>query len=236
MTSVYPSCAIMCSATMPSCCHPQSYGQIFGARFARRAARRYRRRGLVKTARRTVEYLQDAGVAGATVLEVGGGVGEIQLELLKGGADRTVNLELSPAYEAEAERLLREAGLEGRMLRRLHDIAADPHSVEPADVVVLHRVVCCYPDYEALLAAAASHCRRLLVLTYPRHNGISRSLIAIQNLGLRLLRRDFRAFVHPPPAMLAVLRDHGLEVASAHDGLAWHVTGLARARPLGSIP
>ena len=29
------------------------------------------------------------------------------------------------------------------------DLAADPDAVESADVVVLHRVVCCYPDTSA---------------------------------------------------------------------------------------
>ena len=42
-----------------------------------------------------------------------------------------------------------------RVDRRLLDIAAEPERVEPADIVVLHRVVCCYPDYERLLTAAA---------------------------------------------------------------------------------
>jgi magnesium-protoporphyrin O-methyltransferase len=71
----------------------------------------YRRRGLDRTARRMVAFLEERGPRGATVLEVGGGVGEIQLELIKRGAMRTVNLELSPSYEEEARRLLREAGL-----------------------------------------------------------------------------------------------------------------------------
>src|SRR3954471_11932445 len=97
-------------------------------------ANRYRRRGLDKTSRRMVAFLESRGVEGATVLEVGGGVGEIELELLRRGADRAVNLELSPAYDAEAGRLLREAGLADRAERRRHDIAADPAAVEPADV------------------------------------------------------------------------------------------------------
>jgi magnesium-protoporphyrin O-methyltransferase len=63
-------------------------------------AHRYRKRGLDRPARRMVEFLQSRGIDGATVLEVGGGIGEIQLELLKRGAQRTVNLELSPAYDA----------------------------------------------------------------------------------------------------------------------------------------
>jgi 2-polyprenyl-3-methyl-5-hydroxy-6-metoxy-1,4-benzoquinol methylase len=210
------------------CCDPRGCDQFFSPRFARRIAKRYRKRGLDKTARQIVEFLQRRGLDGATVLEVGGGVGEIQLELLKRGAARTVNLELSPAYEEEATRLAREAGVDGRVERRLHDIAVAPAEVEPADIVVLHRVVCCYPDYERLLGAAADHARRLLVFSHPPRNPISRCIIAAQNLGFRLLRREFRTFAHSPPAMLAVLERHGLQPAFAHHGLPWQVDGLER--------
>jgi 16S rRNA G966 N2-methylase RsmD len=191
-------------------------------------ARRYRKRGLDKTSRHMVEFLAERGIEGATVLEVGGGLGEIQIELLKRGAERSVILELSPAYDGEAGQLLREAGLEDRVERRLHDIAADPDSIEPVDVVVLHRVVCCYPDYERLLGAAAAHARRALVFSYPPRNAVSRAVIAAQNLGFRLMRREFRTFAHPPAAMLAVLRDRGLDPALVHKGVAWQVTGLVR--------
>ncbi len=128
---------------MAGCCEPRGCDQFFGARFARRVAKRYRKRGLDRPARKIVEFLQSRGLDGATVLEVGGGVGEIQLELLKRGAERTVNLELSPGYEHEAARLAREAGVEGRVERGLRDIAVDSAGVDPADIVVLHRVVCC---------------------------------------------------------------------------------------------
>jgi protein-L-isoaspartate O-methyltransferase len=191
-------------------------------------AHRYRKRGLDRPARRMVEFLQSRGIDGATVLEVGGGIGEIQLELLKRGAQRTVNLELSPAYEQEAARLVREAGVEGRVERRFHDIAIEPEEVEPVDIVVLHRVVCCYPDYERLLAAAGDHAGRLLVFSHPPRNLISRSFVAAQNLGFRLLRREFRTFAHPPPAMLAVLEEHGLRPTFTHRGLPWQVAGLER--------
>lgn len=191
-------------------------------------AKRYRKRGLDKTSRHMVEFLAERGIEGATVLEIGGGLGEVQIELLKRGAARSMNLELSPAYDGEAGQLLRDAGLEDRVERRLHDIAADPDSIEPVDVVVLHRVVCCYPDYERLLGAAAAHARRALVFSYPRRNALSRAVVAAQNIGFRLRRREFRTFAHPPAAMLAVLQQRGLEPTFAHKGAAWQVTGLVR--------
>ena len=64
-----------------------------------------------------VEALTDRGVDGATVLEIGGGIGDIQIELLKHGAARTVNVELSSAYEADAAELVRAAGLADRAHR-----------------------------------------------------------------------------------------------------------------------
>jgi hypothetical protein len=191
-------------------------------------ARRYERKGLDKTARRMVTFLEQRGLEGATVLEIGGGVGEIQIELLKRGAERAVNLELSAGYDDEAARLARAAGLEGRTDRRLHDIAVDPDGVEPADVVVLHRVVCCYPDYERLLGAAADHARRLLVFSYPPRNGVSRLAVGAQNLLFRLLQREFRTFAHPPSAMLGVLAERGLSTTFTQHALVWQVAGLER--------
>jgi protein-L-isoaspartate O-methyltransferase len=216
------------------CCDPRGCDDFFGPRFARRAARRYRKRGLDSTARRMVSFLEERGIEGATVLEVGGGVGEIQLELLKRGASRAVSLELVDAYEAEAAALLREAGLEERVERRRHDIAAAPDDVEPADVVVLNRVVCCYPDYERLLGAVAEHARRLVVFSYPRRNVVSRVVVTAQNLVFRVLGREFRTFTHPPDAMLAVLAARGLATAYAHTGLAWRVSGLERVSSRGA--
>jgi hypothetical protein len=93
---------------------------------------------------------------------------------------------------------------------------------------VLNRVVCCYPDYGRLLDAAAAHARRSLVFSHPPRNAVSRAVVAAQNLGFRVKRSDFRTFAHPPSAMLAVLRDRGLDPAFTHKGVVWQVTGLVR--------
>ncbi len=124
-----------------------------------------------------MQFVAGQGVRGATVLEIGGGVGEIQLELLRLGAARVTNLELSANYEEEAERLIKQAGVGDRVTRRLLDIAEAPGEVEPADVVVLHRVVCCNPDYERLLSAAGSHARRMLVFSHPGDDVLARTAI-----------------------------------------------------------
>lgn len=213
---------------MAGCCPSHDYRRLFNRRFARRLTSRYRRRGLDPTARRMVEFLRALGIEGASVLEIGGGVGEIEIELLKAGAARAQNLELSPAYEHEARTLASQAGVQGRLDWRLHDLAQDPGAVQPADLVVLHRVVCCYPDYQRLLGAAADHARRALVFSYPPRNALSRACFGAFNLVMRLTRSSFRGFAHPPGAMLAVLEDHGLRRTYQHRSRIWQVAGLER--------
>jgi 2-polyprenyl-3-methyl-5-hydroxy-6-metoxy-1,4-benzoquinol methylase len=213
---------------MASCCPSRDYHRFFNQRFARRLANRYRKRGLDPTAQTMVEFQQATGVEGASVLEIGGGVGEIQIELLKAGAARAQNLELSPAYQNQARELAGQAGLQGRIDWRIHDLAQDPGAVEPADLVVLHRVVCCYPDYQRLLAAAADHAGRALVFSYPPGNALSRAFYVVFNLVMRLTRSGFRGFAHRPGAMLGVLEDHGLRRTFQRRSRIWQVAGLER--------
>ena len=214
---------------MAGCCDARGCDKVFGPRLARQLAKRYRSRGLDRTSGRLVDWLVGQGIEGASVLEIGGGVGEIQLELLRRGAARTTNLELSAAYDAEATALAAEAGIMGRMARRLGDIAVEDGVADVHDFVVLNRVVCCYPDVERLVGAAARHARRGVVLTHPpRHLGSVASLTVVNGVQ-RILGREYRAFAHPPEVMEMVLRDHGLVPRHVHKGALWHILTAPRA-------
>jgi 16S rRNA G966 N2-methylase RsmD len=105
------------------CCQPDGYDETFSDRFARRMARRYRRRGLSRSARAIVAFVTERGIDGASILEIGGGVGELHVELLRQGAVRATNLEISTSYEAEAAQLLERTGMAARVERRFVDIA-----------------------------------------------------------------------------------------------------------------
>lgn len=221
---------------MSGCCEPSGYEGMFTARFARHLGKRYRRRGLDRTATKMVAFLAEHGIEGATVLEIGGGVGDVQIELLRRGAARTTNLELVDAYDDDAAALAREAGFTDRMTRRRVDLALDPDAVEPHDVVVLHRVVCCYPDDERLLSAAASRANRLLVFSHPRANRLNRVATAAENLWFRVRRTPFRTFLHDPDAMVRAASSGGLSVVHREIGRIWSVVGLATSSGPGLEP
>lgn len=209
-----------------SCC---SYDAFFNEKRARKDASRYRRKGLDSAAQRLVSHLTRRGVAGDAVLEVGGGVGAIQVELLKAGAARTTNVELSAGYDAAAAELLVEAHLEGSADRRVGDFVAIAGELESADDVVLHRVVCCYGDVDALVGAAAQHARRTLVLTYPPDNAVARFVSTSFNLFLRLRGSEFRTYAWPVAAITRAAEMNGLKcVVEERASFVWRWAAFER--------
>ena len=214
---------------MSDCCTPKGYRWIFSERSARAEAKRYRRKGLDATSRRIFDFVKKQGVEGRTVLEVGGGIGAIQIELLKAGAARAVSVELTPTYEEEATALLREAGLEERVERRVMDFAAAGAAVEGADIVIMNRVICCYPDMPRLAGAGSDHAREMLVMSFPKRTWWTRIAMLLGNTILRATRREFHIFLHPPKSILATSEQHGLRTILNESGVLWTVAALRRA-------
>jgi hypothetical protein len=212
---------------MAGCCDPTDYRRLFSRKSAARDARRFRRRGLTGTARALVELAGDVG--GATVLDVGGGIGAIELVLLTAGAERATNVELSGGYEEQAVALLAERGLADRVDRRVADFVTEGAAVDPHDVVVLHRVVCCYPDVDALMTAAADHALTRLVLTYPRERVPIRLGLRVINLWLRVSGCGFRTYVHPVARILGAAEARGLRLERRErGGFVWESASLVR--------
>jgi magnesium-protoporphyrin O-methyltransferase len=207
---------------------PCDYDRLFDEKNARAKAREYAEKGLNDDGQRIVDFVRTRMSPGYSVLEVGGGVGAIQLELLRDGAARAVNVELATQYERVASELIRERGLGDRVERRLGDFVRDADGIPDADVVVLQRVVCCYPDADALIGAAADHARRLLLLTFPVERWWIRVGLAAENVFFRLRGSTFRSFVHSTAAVIAVARRHGMRLAEHRRGLIWQVLALER--------
>jgi SAM-dependent methyltransferase len=213
------------------CCYSGEYAEFFSERAARRTAHRYLRRGLRGSARGLVDAVAAADVVGATVLEVGGGVGGVAADLLERGAAAALNVELSPSWEGAAAHVLARKGLEGRVDRRVGDFVALAEALPKADVVLLHRVLCCYPDWPAMLGAAMSRSRQLVAFTVPTDRWATRAVVTAGNALLRARGREFRAFVHPIEPLRGALAADGFRIRSDRSGVVWRTVTAERGAP-----
>jgi magnesium-protoporphyrin O-methyltransferase len=212
---------------MSRCCNARGCDEFFGARYAARVARRYRKKGLDKTAQRIVTFLASQGIEAATVLEIGGGVGEIEIELLRRGASHAVNLELSPRTRRK-----RSGCFPSRVSKdgSSHACTTWPPTRRQSSRRISSFSTASFAATPTTGAArrGRGHARRFIVFSYPPRHALSRLFIGAQNLVFTLRRREFRTFAHPPEAMLRVVEDVGFHHVFAHRAPVWQIASKGR--------
>ena len=205
-----------------SCCaFGNTADQHFTAEKVAKELQQYRRKGPGPTTRRLRDGLASAGLREGTVLDVGGGLGVLSLELLDLGMDRVVVVDASSAYLAAASD---EAAQRGRSasVQYVHgDFLVLAGQFAPSTVVTLDRVVCCYPFYEPLLERALDHAERGVALSYPRDCWYVRLGVWLENAGRRRRGNPFRTFVHSPSDMTRIIERAGFKLASRRRTLGW---------------
>lgn len=213
------------------CCSPgdSPFDRQFDARHAADHLRAYRAKGAVGLTRELIGGLAEGGVAGCTVLEIGAGVGAVHHELLRAGAATAVDVDASHAYIAAAREEAERQGHADRVRYLAGDFVELADRVEPADLVALDRVICCYADMAALVAGSASLARRRYGLVYPRDSWMGHLGIALFNAWLRLSRSSFRVYVHRTAEVDAILRAEGLVERSRRTTLLWQLALYERA-------
>jgi 2-polyprenyl-3-methyl-5-hydroxy-6-metoxy-1,4-benzoquinol methylase len=204
-----------------SCC--QITDRTFGEADARAGLRKYQKRGPADQTRELLRAIRSIGLKDATLLDVGGGIGAIHHELLDDTVSQATHVDASGAYLKVAEQEAARRGHTPRVQFIHADFSDVASGLPPADIVTLDRVVCCYPDFRTLLAAAAGRSKRLLALSYPRETWYVRAAINAMDL-LQSLRRDpFRVFVHPISQMDSLLHANGLQRVSLKRLFVWEV-------------
>ena len=204
-------------------------GSFYDEKRAASELRKYRERGPIPSTRALIEALKAEGVEDATLLDIGGGIGAIQHELLDAGMTHATSVDASTSYLDATREESRRRGHDERVTYLHGDFVELAESVPAAAIVTLDRVINVYPDWERLAGLAASRAQRLFGLVYPRDTRMVRLVVFAMNLMLRLRRTAVRASIRPADAVERIAREHGLAPHFARDvGPAWHVAVFRR--------
>jgi 2-polyprenyl-3-methyl-5-hydroxy-6-metoxy-1,4-benzoquinol methylase len=212
-----------------TCCSPEYFESTFNQRHATKQLKRYRRRGANKTTRLLLDALRAAGIDGASVLDVGAGIGIVHHELLAAGARSAVHVDAAMPHMRVAREEAARRGHAERVTFIHGDFVALADGISPADVVTLDRVICCYPDMERLVAASASKAQRFYGAVFPRERKVVKIMAALGNFVCRLCRNPFRAYIHPTAAIDAAVRRQGFTPRSVLNTFLWRVAVYARS-------
>ena len=211
-------------------CSEVGLDEIFTDRFARRDARHYRKKGLSARAHELLRLIeQRVPVKGKSVLEGGAGAGALTVELARRGVESALALDAIPHITHFGPELARDFGVADRTHFATADFANLPADTPSADIVILDRVVCCYPDWHALLTNAATRARKIVALTYPNEHTLSRFVVGGANAVQRVFRRKFRMQLHSPRSMHAHLQQTGFMGVALGQYWFWEIAVFQRA-------
>jgi 2-polyprenyl-3-methyl-5-hydroxy-6-metoxy-1,4-benzoquinol methylase len=215
------------------CCKPE-YDTVFSEKRAKKDLKRYRTKGPDRTTRLLIGALKSADVRGRTVLDIGGGIGVIDHELLAAGARSALHVEAARAFADAARDEATRRGQLGRMQFRRGDFVALAGEIEAADIVALDRVICCYANMEELVAASAARARDSYGIVVPRERRLTKLMALGINLVFRMTRNPFRFYVHSLEGIDRVIRRAGLVPRGTEETLVWRVAVYRREAPPGS--
>lgn len=201
---------------------------MFGDKTARKELARYRARGPRKTTEILLDMIRRQGVQGASLLDIGGGVGAMHQQLLLSGAARAVDVDASPAFLHAAQEEAGRRSLADRVTFMEGDFVSLAGDVPVVDVVTLDRVLCCYDDVDSLVSLSASRAKRLYGIVHPRDTWWVRLASALGNLDLGLIGTRFRTFVHSARRIKAVISSEGLRLVEERVRGLWTVELYSR--------
>jgi SAM-dependent methyltransferase len=205
-------------------------GTFYNQKKAASELRKYREKGPIPSTKALIEALIAAGVQGATVLDIGGGIGAVQHELLAAGAAHVTSVDASANYLEVAREEASRRGVEDRVTYRHGDFVEVAESVPPVDIVTLDRVLNVYPDWKGLIELSAVRAQRLYGLVYPRNTPMVRIVVFALNLILRVRGKQIRAAIRPADEIERIARENGLTPHFNRSvGPAWQVAVYRRA-------
>ena len=201
----------------------------FSTREAEADLRRYRERGPDGTTQALIKAIVAEGIEGSTLIDIGAGVGAIQLALLDAGAARATSVDATEAYVEVARAEARRRGYADRVDARLGLFEAVADEIESADVVTLDRVVCCDPDLPGLLSRVSERARRMVGLVYPRETWWNRLAARVMDAWSWVTRDPTRWHLHATADIDRILTGAGFKRREVDRSLVWQVVLYVRA-------
>ncbi|MBL1279571.1 MAG: methyltransferase domain-containing protein [Fluviicola sp.] len=211
--------------TCAHCCGAES---IFDKKEAKKNLKSYRKKGPNKTTKILINALVKENVKNLSLLDIGGGIGVIQHELLKKGASKTTDIDASAAYIDVVKEIMNNNKTEDKMNFIHGDFVDVSESIEAHDIVTLERVVCCYPDAKALINESTSKAKKYYAFVYPMDTFLSRMLNKLLRFYLFLKRNPFRTFIHSEKMMNELILSKNFENIFHGKAFPWRISVYRR--------
>jgi SAM-dependent methyltransferase len=205
------------------CCQCQGIENMFDKKAAKRALKQYLKKGPSKTTDMLLKAIHKKGVRGMGFLDIGGGIGAIQYDLIKAGASSGISIEASSAYIDLVKDQIRKNNLAETIDFKHGDFTTIAPYVDPAEIVTLDKVICCYDDMSELVKLSSKLSRKIYAIIYPRDVWWTKLALPFINFYPLIRRSPFRVFIHPTKKVEEIIIKNGFKRDYYAKTLFWQI-------------
>ena len=205
------------------CCQCQGIENMFDKKAAKRALKRYLKKGPSKTTGMLLKAIHEKGVQGLDFLDIGGGIGAIQYDLIKAGASSGTSIEASPAYIDLVKEEIHKKSLAEIIDFKHGDFTKIASDIGSADIVTLDKVICCYDNMSELVRLSSKLSRKIYAVIYPRDVWWTKLALLFMNFYSIIMGSSFRVFIHPTKKVEEIIFRNGLKRSYYATTLFWQV-------------
>ena len=204
-----------------SCC--TDFGVQFDENYFQNYLKEYRLKGLPNQSKLILDYLVSYGIKNHSILEIGSGAGALHMNLVKLGAKKSIGVDASEWAVKASEQLKEEIDPSINSETITAQISQTKEWFGEFSVVIMDRVLCCYPHPETLLEAAVLHSSELITVSIPRNLIWIRIGAIMVNIIQSILRREFRIFVHSHDRIEQILRNNQFVQIHSDQTRLWRI-------------
>ena len=206
--------------------------QLFDQKTAKKQYKSYLKKGPSKVTKRLIEQLKKVGAENA-LIDVGGGIGAIQWWFLENGGQRTYGMDASTAYTAVAKEHAEKKSWTDQAEFFIGDFTDLKENVSRVDHVTMDKLICCYPDYRAILEGAAEKANKSIHISYPMDGIIADIFRGMGVIFMKLKGSSFRPYVHKVKDLRQKLNELGFEKQEGSISFPWHVEAYVKEESSG---
>jgi len=207
---------------MDNCCY-KGYNKTFNLKGAKRELRRYQKKGAKGSTRVLIDFFATKDLHNKSLLDIGGGIGVIQLELLKKGLHKVSSVDASQHYLDISKQEAIQQGMADKVDYQYLNFVEAAKNLGTFEIVTLDKVVCCYDDYNALIDNVIAKSNTYIALSAPRDGFIPSILSKTLNFVLNLFGNPYQSYIHSLKAIESQITDAGFELKEKKSSFPWFV-------------
>lgn len=195
---------------------------LFDSQTAQKQYKRYLKRGPSRVTKKLIGQLEKMTISGS-LIDIGGGIGAIQWWFLKHGGESTYGVDASMAYtETAKEHAFKNNFIQNTQFL-IGDFTEKAKDLPNVDHLTLDKVICCYPNFSAILNLACTKSNKSISLSYPMNGIIANLFRGIGVLYMKLKGNAFRPYVHQANNVRTLMIQNGFELKEKEVSFPWHI-------------